>query len=89
MKIGHIYFNKPRGSHIIYSSIYCLRLLRSSFPDWAKESHFEGMVSDKGDNVHSKALKTKRQKTKISTMRSCFLQFMLEAIPPTPFPKTT
>lgn len=46
------------------------------------------MVSDKENNMPSKALKTKKTKPqttkKISTMRSCFLHFMLEAILPTP-----
>lgn len=60
MKIRHIYLNKPSGSHILFPSIHCLRLLRSDFLARAKESHFGGMVSDKEDNMHSKALKTNK-----------------------------
>lgn len=93
MKIGHIYFNKPHESHIIYSSIYCLRLLRNSFPDQAKESHFGGMVSDKGDNMHSKALKTKQnEKTqnckqhKSQQGEAVFFAVRVRSHPPPPLP---
>lgn len=66
------------------SSIHCLRLLRSGFLAKAKESRFGGRVSEKENNMHSKALKQKSKTTenkKISTMRSCFLQFMLKVMP--------
>lgn len=58
------YFNKPSWSHILCSSIYCLRLFRSDFPAKAKESHFGGIVSDEEDNMHSKALKTNKTTNK-------------------------
>lgn len=82
MKIGHIYFPKPTWSHILY---LLLKASKSGFPARTKESHFRGIVSDKEDNIYSKALKKQNnllpQTKKISTMRSSFLQFMLKAIP--------
>lgn len=81
---------------MLSSSIYCLRLLRSGFPARAKESHFGGMISDKEDNMHSKALKTNKQtntkpQTNKQNLNNEKLLFVVHvrSHTPHPFPKIT
>lgn len=63
-EIGCIYFNQSSGARFSLFIYLLLKAFEEWFPARTKESCFGGMVSDKEDNMHSKALKTKKQNHK-------------------------
>lgn len=60
--------------------------LRGSFPARTEESCFGGRISEKKDNMHSKAIKTKKQnhKQKFNNKKLLFADHVKSHNPPPP-----
>lgn len=64
VKLDAFILTSPVAARFSLFIYLLLKAFEEWFPARTKESCFGGMVSDKEDNMHSKALKTKKQNHK-------------------------